>query len=231
MRQVSLDDEQDHQRSNRVSRRVQAIFVSVCLAVLFGRSATLTSAQAPAWMELSGKPLAQVERPQCPEHFGEESTIAKRSSRTEQQPSSRRPRVGQHGAVRPALYVVKTCWTRRLKFVPKDRLAKPDWIRVRAPPTTRFYEIKQILREHKLHTVCEEASCPNIGECFGKGTATFMIMGDKCTRRCPFCDVASRRRRAGLAGVEEEDLGYHGVSLSVRWSSFTLRCVREKLSG
>ena len=58
---------------------------------------------------------------------------------------------------------------------------------------TRFYEIKQILREHKLHTVCEEASCPNIGECFGKGTATFMIMGDKCTRRCPFCDVGHGR--------------------------------------
>ena len=60
-------------------------------------------------------------------------------------------------------------------------------------PSTRFYEIKQILREHKLHTVCEEASCPNIGECFGKGTATFMIMGDKCTRRCPFCDVGHGR--------------------------------------
>ena len=66
-------------------------------------------------------------------------------------------------------------------------LKKPDWIRVKAgSATSRFYEIKQILREHKLHTVCEEASCPNIGECFGKGTATFMIMGDKCTRRCPF---------------------------------------------
>ena len=73
-------------------------------------------------------------------------------------------------------------------------LKKPDWIRVRAgSPTTRFYEIKNILREHKLHTVCEEASCPNIGECFGNGTATFMIMGDKCTRRCPFCDVGHGR--------------------------------------
>ena len=59
--------------------------------------------------------------------------------------------------------------------------------------TTRFYEIKQILRESNLHTVCEEASCPNIGECFGNGTATFMIMGDKCTRRCPFCDVGHGR--------------------------------------
>jgi len=73
-------------------------------------------------------------------------------------------------------------------------LKKPDWIRVKAgSPSTRFYEIKQILREQQLHTVCEEASCPNIGECFGKGTATFMIMGDKCTRRCPFCDVGHGR--------------------------------------
>jgi lipoyl synthase len=81
-----------------------------------------------------------------------------------------------------------------IKVVPAEALKKPDWIRVKAgSPTTRFYEIKQILREHKLHTVCEEASCPNIGECFGKGTATFMIMGDKCTRRCPFCDVGHGR--------------------------------------
>lgn len=81
-----------------------------------------------------------------------------------------------------------------IKIVPAEQLKKPDWIRVKAgSPSTRFYEIKQILREHKLHTVCEEASCPNIGECFGKGTATFMIMGDKCTRRCPFCDVGHGR--------------------------------------
>jgi len=82
-----------------------------------------------------------------------------------------------------------------IKVVPAaEVLKKPDWIRVKAgSPSTRFYEIKQILREHKLHTVCEEASCPNIGECFGHGTATFMIMGDKCTRRCPFCDVGHGR--------------------------------------
>jgi lipoyl synthase len=73
-------------------------------------------------------------------------------------------------------------------------LRKPEWIRVKAgSASTRFYEIKQILRESRLNTVCEEASCPNIGECFGKGTATFMIMGDKCTRRCPFCDVGHGR--------------------------------------
>ena len=81
-----------------------------------------------------------------------------------------------------------------IKIVPAETLKKPDWIRVKAgSPSTRFYEIKKILREHQLHTVCEEASCPNIGECFGKGTATFMIMGDKCTRRCPFCDVGHGR--------------------------------------
>ena len=81
-----------------------------------------------------------------------------------------------------------------IKVVAAETLKKPDWIRVKAgSPSTRFYEIKKILREHQLHSVCEEASCPNIGECFGKGTATFMIMGDKCTRRCPFCDVGHGR--------------------------------------
>jgi lipoyl synthase len=84
--------------------------------------------------------------------------------------------------------------TAPLKFIPKAKLAKPDWIRVRAPmPDSRFHEIKKILREQRLHTVCEEASCPNIAECFGNGTATFMILGDICTRRCPFCDVAHGR--------------------------------------
>ena len=67
---------------------------------------------------------------------------------------------------------------------------KPDWIRVKAPVSRGFADTAQIVRANGLHTVCEEASCPNIGECFGKGTATFMILGDLCTRRCPFCDVA-----------------------------------------
>ena len=81
-----------------------------------------------------------------------------------------------------------------IKVVQTQRLKKPDWIRAKAGSTTsRFYEIKQILREARLHSVCEEASCPNIGECFGNGTATFMIMGDLCTRRCPFCDVGHGR--------------------------------------
>ncbi len=83
-----------------------------------------------------------------------------------------------------------------VKIIPIVPLKKPSWIRVRAPVQgSRFYEIKGILRENNLHTVCEEASCPNIGECFGKGTATFMILGDLCTRRCPFCDVAHGRPR------------------------------------
>ena len=81
-----------------------------------------------------------------------------------------------------------------IRIVPRAPLAKPPWIRVRAAsPNSRFYDIKRILRSQKLHTVCEEASCPNIAECFGKGTATFMILGDICTRRCPFCDVAHGR--------------------------------------
>lgn len=81
-----------------------------------------------------------------------------------------------------------------VKIVQTERLKKPEWIRVKAAaPNSRFYEIKTILRERNLFSVCEEASCPNIGECFGKGTATFMIMGDKCTRRCPFCDVGHGR--------------------------------------
>ena len=78
-----------------------------------------------------------------------------------------------------------------IKIVPVDEpLKKPSWIRVKAGNEVgRFGEIKKMLREQKLHTVCEEAACPNIGECFGRGTATFMILGDICTRRCPFCDV------------------------------------------
>ncbi len=78
-----------------------------------------------------------------------------------------------------------------IKIIPlPQRLRKPEWIRTRPGGGQGYQEIKRLLREHNLHTVCEEASCPNIGECFGKGTATFMILGDICTRRCPFCDVA-----------------------------------------
>jgi len=96
------------------------------------------------------------------------------------------PRVKQKAAAKLARIPIKVQAAEVLK--------KPDWIRVKAAsPSSRFHDIKRILRENQLVTVCEEASCPNIGECFGKGTATFMIMGDKCTRRCPFCDVGHGR--------------------------------------
>jgi lipoyl synthase len=108
-----------------------------------------------------------------------------------------------------------------IKVVPAEVLKKPDWIRVKAgSPTTRFYEIKQILREHHLHTVCEEASCPNIGECFGKGTATFMIMGDKCTRRCPFCDVGHGRPDP-LDTAEPENLARTIAALKLKYVVIT----------
>ena len=102
-------------------------------------------------------------------------------------PPSVDPRIKQKGQGKTARIPIK--------IVPiEEILRKPAWIRSKPPLiSSRFYEIKRILREQKLHTVCEEASCPNIGECFGKGTATFMIMGDKCTRRCPFCDVGHGR--------------------------------------
>jgi len=88
----------------------------------------------------------------------------------------------QKGAAKTARIPVKVVATAPLK--------KPDWIRVKASYSpARFGAVKDILRAHGLHTVCEEATCPNIGECFGRGTATFLILGDLCTRRCPFCDV------------------------------------------
>ncbi|MDR3390313.1 MAG: lipoyl synthase [Sulfuriferula sp.] len=76
-----------------------------------------------------------------------------------------------------------------IKIVPQERLKMPSWIRAKSPNSPEVAALKAVLREQKLHTVCEEASCPNLGECFKHGTATFMILGDLCTRRCPFCDV------------------------------------------
>lgn len=92
------------------------------------------------------------------------------------------------GAEKMARIPVKIAPTR-----PEERLRKPQWIRAKFPGTPEVQRLKKILRENRLHTVCEEASCPNLGECFGHGTATFMIMGDICTRRCPFCDVGHGR--------------------------------------
>ena len=99
-------------------------------------------------------------------------------------------------------------------------LRKPEWIRVRAGGGERFAEVKRILREAKLHTVCEEASCPNIGECFGHGTATFMIMGDICTRRCPFCDVGHGRPLA-LDAEEPLNLAKTIAALRLRYVVIT----------
>ncbi|HEY9149463.1 MAG TPA: lipoyl synthase, partial [Gammaproteobacteria bacterium] len=81
-----------------------------------------------------------------------------------------------------------------VKIEPSVKVArKPAWIRAKSPASPEVARLKKVLREQRLHTVCEEASCPNLGECFGHGTATFMIMGDICTRRCPFCDVSHGR--------------------------------------
>ncbi len=81
-----------------------------------------------------------------------------------------------------------------IKVIPSTEIKrKPPWIRAKAPTTPEVMRLKKVLREQKLNTVCEEAACPNLGECFTKGTATFMIMGDICTRRCPFCDVGHGR--------------------------------------
>jgi lipoic acid synthetase len=108
-----------------------------------------------------------------------------------------------------------------VKVEQSEVLKKPDWIRVKAgSPSTRFYEIKDVLRANKLVTVCEEASCPNIGECFGKGTATFMIMGDKCTRRCPFCDVGHGRPDP-LDANEPENLAKTIADLKLKYVVIT----------
>jgi len=80
-----------------------------------------------------------------------------------------------------------------IKIVPSDPKRKPAWIRAKAPSSPEVTRLKKLLRENDLHTVCEEAACPNLGECFSHGTATFLIMGNICTRRCPFCDVAHGR--------------------------------------
>ena len=108
-----------------------------------------------------------------------------------------------------------------IKVIPTETMPrKPDWIRVRIPATPKINEIKRKLRAHKLHTVCEEASCPNIGECFGGGTATFMIMGDICTRRCPFCDVAHGRPNA-LDSDEPKNLALAIADMELRYVVIT----------
>ena len=108
-----------------------------------------------------------------------------------------------------------------IKIIAADPIKKPDWIRVKAAGAgTRFAQTKEILRAHRLHTVCEEASCPNIGECFGNGTATFMIMGDRCTRRCPFCDVGHGRPEP-LDAAEPENLARTIAALGLSYVVIT----------
>jgi lipoic acid synthetase len=101
-----------------------------------------------------------------------------------------------------------------------QRLRKPGWIRAKFPGGPQVTRLKKILRENHLHTVCEEASCPNLGECFGHGTATFMIMGDICTRRCPFCDVAHGRPNP-LDGEEPANLARTIAAMGLRYVVIT----------
>jgi len=104
-----------------------------------------------------------------------------------------------------------------IKVVPRAiPLAKPKWIRARAPNAPEVARLKSVLRENGLYTVCEEAACPNIGECFRHGTATFMIMGDICTRRCPFCDVAHGKPRP-LNPEEPRTLGRTIAQMQLRY--------------
>ena len=108
-----------------------------------------------------------------------------------------------------------------IKVVPlEQKLKKPEWIRAQLPTGKKFFEIKNILRDQKMHTVCEEASCPNIGECFSRGTATFMIMGDICTRRCPFCDVGHGRPNA-LDPEEPQHLASSVSAMNLRYVVIT----------
>ncbi len=108
---------------------------------------------------------------------------------THQAPSRSTPDSHQRSADKLARIPVKV-------ETPATTLRKPDWIRIKISGSDEITRIKQLLREHQLHSVCEEAACPNLAECFQHGTATFMIMGDLCTRRCPFCDVAHGKPKA-----------------------------------
>ncbi len=123
------------------------------------------------------------------------------------------PEKKQRGAAKTARIPVKIEPTLR-------PLRKPAWIRARSPADPAVARLKEVLRENRLHTVCEEASCPNIGECFSGGTATFMIMGDICTRRCPFCDVAHGRPDP-LDTAEPENLARTIMAMGLRYVVIT----------
>jgi len=108
-----------------------------------------------------------------------------------------------------------------IKVVPSTKIKrKPAWIRSKAPTTPEVKQLRKILRQQKLVTVCEEAACPNLGECFTKGTATFMIMGDICTRRCPFCDVGHGRPNP-LDAEEPQHLAETILAMKLRYVVIT----------
>jgi lipoic acid synthetase len=108
-----------------------------------------------------------------------------------------------------------------VKILPTEQVPrKPDWIRVAIPTTPEVARVKALLRKHRLHSVCEEASCPNLGECFSGGTATFMIMGDICTRRCPFCDVGHGRPKP-LDADEPKNLAIAIADLGLKYVVIT----------
>lgn len=135
-------------------------------------------------------------------------TSAKQKVRVEQG-------VKLRGAEKVARIPVKVIPTEK-----EDMPRKPDWLRVRLGNNSEVKRIKEKLRKHKLASVCEEASCPNIGECFSNGTATFMIMGDICTRRCPFCDVAHGRPNA-LTADEPRELAEAIADMGLRYVVIT----------
>jgi lipoyl synthase len=122
------------------------------------------------------------------------------------------PRQKQRGAAKMARIPIK--------IEPREPLPKPDWIRIKLATTPAVEQLKHLLRENRLHTVCEEASCPNLSECFSHGTATFMIMGDKCTRRCTFCDVAHGRPDL-LDPNEPENLAKTVTQMGLRYVVIT----------
>jgi lipoic acid synthetase len=130
----------------------------------------------------------------------------------------------------------------------KPAIPKPEWLKVRFPAGGRYHEIKSLLREHNLHSVCEEADCPNIGECFNAGEATFIILGDVCTRSCGFCSVTSGRPQgldllepyrlalsiellgldyAVITSVNRDDLEDGGAAV---WAA-TIRAIRHRTPG
>jgi len=140
--------------------------------------------------------------------------------------STRNTQISKKTKIKPVVAGEKLRGAEKMARIPikieptTSPLRKPDWIRVRLPANNKVQELKQTLRDNKLHTVCEEASCPNLSECFSRGTATFMIMGDICTRRCPFCDVAHGRPLA-LDQQEPKHLAQTIAAMNLRYVVIT----------